>query len=84
MPKQDKSSTNVICNFEKIPDRLLRETIDDFLTVKQATYAEEYYFNRRTISEIADMFDIDKSTVSKTLIRARKRLETILKYALAK
>lgn len=71
-------------NISELPRDLLASLIADFLTEKQAKYAKEYYFNRHCIREIGYMFGVDKSTVSRTLKRAKNKLETVLRYTLAK
>lgn len=46
----------------------------------QRKYFVKYYFEGLTMAEIAEEFGTNKSTVSRTLARARKKLERVLKY----
>ena len=50
------------------------------LSAKQRCYFTQYYFEGLTMAEIADINGVDKATVSRTVKRARARLERVLKY----
>ncbi len=54
--------------------RLLRSVLNDNLTKKQKCYIMLYYKDNKKISEIARMFGVLPSTVSRTINRARKNL----------
>ena len=54
--------------------RLLRSVLDDNLTKKQKCYIILYYRDKLTVKEIAEKFGVDKSTVSRTIDRGRKRI----------
>lgn len=58
-----------------------RVAITEELTEQQRTYIIAYYYERLTMDEIAERFAVNKSTVSRTINRARKRLERVLRYA---
>lgn len=54
--------------------------IREGLTPKQREYLSFYLFGHN-ITEIADMFDVEKSTVSRTVHRAVDNLTSRIKYA---
>ena len=58
-----------------------RVALRDELTEQQRTYVVAYYYERLTMEEIADRFSVNKSTVCRTISRAMKRLERVLRYA---
>lgn len=60
--------------------RNMMAAVREELTPVQHRYATAYYVDRRKVSEIADEYDVDKSTVSQTLKRARARLRRVLRY----
>lgn len=54
--------------------RLLKEFMEFNLTKIQKQYIMLYYKNNMTITQIADIFGVVPSTVSRTIKRARTRL----------
>lgn len=54
--------------------RALRRLMEDNLTKKQKCYIILYYRDKLTVKEIAEKFGVDKSTVSRTIDRGRKRI----------
>ncbi len=60
--------------------KFLREIINDDLTKTQKQYIIMYYMNNMKIHEIALQFGVNKSTVSRTINRAKKRIYERLKY----
>ena len=58
----------------------IREVIWNELTDLQRDAIIAYYFQRSTISEIAALRGVHKSTVSRTLHRAEEKLRRYLKY----
>ena len=54
--------------------KLFRSLIDSDLTNTQKCYIIAYYKNNMKICEIAQLFNIAPSTVSRTINRAKKRL----------
>lgn len=58
-----------------------RVAIRDELTEIQRTYIMAYYYERLTMEEVAERFSVNKSTVSRTISQAKKRLERVLRYA---
>ena len=58
----------------------IREVIWNELTDLQRDAIIAYYFHRNTISEIAALRGVNKSTVSRTLRRAEEKLRRYLRY----
>ena len=63
-----------------IQKKRLREAIGYGLTPLQRETFLAYYFQDRTITEIAEERGVNKSTVWRTLLRAEKRLRNLLRY----
>lgn len=69
-----------------IYDPELYELLKQILTRRQLQFIEMRYIKNMTVQEIGDVCGVNKSTVSRTLSRAReriqraRRLKTILKY----
>lgn len=59
-----------------------RVAVRDELTERQRTYIMAYYYERLTMEEIAEKFAVNKSTVCRTINRAKKQLEAVLRYAI--
>ncbi len=66
---------------ERMRSALLK-AINTELTERQKYILTEYYFNRRTMTDIATELGITKSTVSRHISRARDRLKTSLHYGM--
>ena len=45
------------------------------LTDTQIKYFEEYYFNNLSLQEIADIYEVSKNAISKTLIEITNKLD---------
>lgn len=45
------------------------------LTDTQIKYFEEYYFNNLSLQEIADIYEVSKNAISKTLIEITSKLD---------
>lgn len=58
----------------------VRRVIQEELTELQREALLAYYFQQRTISEIAAERGVNKSTVCRTLHRAEQKLRRYLKY----
>lgn len=58
----------------------VRRVIQEELTDLQREALLAYYFQERTITEIAAARGVNKSTVCRTLHRAEKKLRRYLKY----
>ncbi len=60
--------------------KALLKAIDSELTERQRQMVTAYYFEGKTVTEIAKDHGLSKSTVSRHLSRARERLKGALKY----
>ena len=69
-------------NAERLAEmkRVLLRLIDEGLTDAQRDAVMLRYFEGRSVGEIAQMRGCCPSTVSRTLARARSRLEKVLRY----
>ncbi|MBQ8833499.1 MAG: sigma-70 family RNA polymerase sigma factor [Oscillospiraceae bacterium] len=54
--------------------------IDEALTENQRQVLTAHYFEKQTVTQIAQARGVHKSTVSRTLHRAEKRLRDCLRY----
>lgn len=59
----------------------LTTAINTDLTVRQRQMLSMYYFDEKTMEEIRNELGVNKSTVSRTIGRAAKRLYKALKYS---
>ena len=55
--------------------KLLKLVLNENLTKTQKCYIIRYYRDGMTVTEIAQMYGVNKSTVSRTLKRARENLK---------
>lgn len=60
--------------------RAVRKVITDELTSRQKEYIVLYYYKEMDMSEIAEMYNVNKSTVSRTINRARNNIIKYTKY----
>lgn len=60
--------------------KLLKYAINTELTETQRDYCRLYYYEGMTMEEIAVLRERNKSTVSRTIKRARNRLRKVIKY----
>ena len=74
----DFESTNEY-ELSKIKE-LLPRVINDRLTERQKQCVKLYYFDNFTMKEIGLQLGIDRTTVSRTLKRARERIKKSLNY----
>lgn len=61
--------------------RNLAIAINEELTDRQREFVNMYYFEGKTVCEIADELGVNSSTVSRVLSYARKNLKKVLKYS---
>lgn len=61
--------------------RNLKSALNELLTPKQRMYLSMYYFEGLSMGEIGARVGVNKSTVSRTVARARARLNKALKYS---
>ena len=62
--------------------RNLRKAREQELTTRQREMVSLYYDQGMTIPQIAEQLGLNRSTVSRTLRRARERLYRFLQYSL--
>jgi RNA polymerase sigma factor (sigma-70 family) len=60
--------------------RRLHAVIEDVLSPAQKEVVLDYYYRKKRISDIARDRGVHRSTVSRTLSRARKNLQDYLRY----
>jgi RNA polymerase sigma factor (sigma-70 family) len=58
----------------------LQAVVEEVLTPAQRDILLDYYYRQKRISDIARDRGVHRSTVSRTLSRARKNLQDYLKY----
>lgn len=59
----------------------LRRAVKEELTETQRKYVYDYYVRSWSMEAIGAEYGVNKSTISRTLARARRRLYRVLKYA---
>lgn len=64
----------------EIAKRALREIIKEQLSERQKQFIVLYYYEYKTMKEISEICDVNISTVSRTLNRARKNIADRIKY----
>lgn len=69
---------------EEVENHLLRDIVNENLTKRQKCYIILYYKKKMTMQQIADKEGVSKSTVSRTLSLARKKIAGGIKPALLK
>lgn len=60
----------------------LADAIKTELTDRQREMVTEFYFNGRSVTDIARSLGLSKSTVSRHLTRSKERLKSALKYGM--
>lgn len=68
------------CNFSKKIQGMLREVIKNELTPVQRSVIYGYYYEGKTVTQIAEERGVNKSTVSRCLKLARHKIGISLKY----
>lgn len=66
--------------FRRVLMRSLREIVEEELSSQQKAYLVEYYYKRCTMQEIATIYSVNVSTVSRTIARGRRTIFHRLKY----
>lgn len=61
--------------------RNLKKAMEELLTPKQRTYLLMYYFEELTMEEIGERHGVKKSTVCRTIKRAKSNLQKVLRYS---
>ncbi len=60
----------------------VRDVLANEISARQKEFIVLYYYKQMNICEIAEMLGVNKSTVSRTLSRARRNILSKLKYIL--
>lgn len=60
--------------------RRMKNVIDRELTWHQRRMVMGYYYEKKTVTQLAAELGVNKSTVSRTLNRARRRMSRCLRY----
>ena len=58
----------------------LKKAMDEVLTPAQRKAVEEYYFENKTLEEIATLEGVNRSTICRNLHRGLKRLSLSLRF----
>ena len=58
----------------------LRAVVEGELTDRQREIFESYYYEGKTMQELAELYGVQKSSIHKVLYRAIRRIERCLKY----
>lgn len=66
----------------KALNSILNTVIEQELTQRQREVVRMYYFDGKNTIEIAEKLGLKKSTVSRTMIRARSKIRSSLKYCI--
>lgn len=61
--------------------RNLRKALENDLTPRQRQMVTMYYFEGKKIPRIAEELGVNRSTVSRTIIRGKNRLRRCLEYS---
>ena len=72
--KRDEGRPSFMPRFKSVDLNVL---MDENLTKTQKSYIMLYYNDKKSVIEIAEMFGVNKSTVSRTISRARSRIEKV-------
>jgi|GEM_PF-4063216 RNA polymerase sigma factor, sigma-70 family len=58
----------------------LRAVVEGELTDRQREIFESYYYEGKTMQELAELYGVNKSSIHTTIYRAIRRIERCLKY----
>lgn len=58
----------------------IRQVIQEDMTTLQRYTLVKYYFENKTLQQIADTRNVKKSTVWRTLKRAEEKIKWVMKY----
>ena len=76
MLSEENTNTQEMDRVKEALRRALREDI----TEKQCRYLMLYYGEGMNMSQIGELFGVDKSTISRTIKRGERRLQRCLRY----
>lgn len=77
---EETSDNEEVMDKHKAMKRALYFVINNDLTKTQKSYIILYYKQEMKISEIAEKYGVNRSTVSRTIKRAKEKIFNILKY----
>ncbi len=77
---EEESDNEEVTSKHKAMTRALYYVINNNLTKTQKSYIILYYKHGMKICEIAEKYGVNRSTVSKTISRAKNKIFNILKY----
>lgn len=60
--------------------KVMRSIMENELSKRQRQMITLYYFKKMNIPEIAEMLDVNRSTVSRTISRGRRNIMEKMKY----
>ena len=60
--------------------KMLPLVIENQLTPTQRAYVVSYFFQKKTVEQIAVEFGVSKSTVSRTIHRGINRIHNVMRY----
>lgn len=66
--------------FKRVLKQALLQVLEEELSLKQKRYLTRYYYQEESMTQIAREYGVNKSTVSRTIARGRKRLEERLEF----
>ena len=77
---KQNENLNSNSSLKKIAIRALKKVIEEQLTTRQKQFIVLYYYNNKNMVEIAKQFGVNKSTVSRTINRAKQKIYKYMKY----
>ncbi len=77
---KSKEASEDNSKLRKIAIKALKKVIDEQLSARQKQYLVLYYYNNMDMPAIADECGVNKSTVSRTLNRAKQNIYKYMKY----
>lgn len=75
-----KKNENTNSDLYRRAVKALSNVVENGLTTRQKQVIMLYYFKRLNMPEIAKLLGLDKSTVSRTIKRARDKIFSVLRY----
>lgn len=60
--------------------KMMGQALQEELTEKQMRYVSAYYVEQLSMAKIGERYGIKKTTVSRTIKRAQRRIEKVIRY----
>ncbi len=76
MPKRYSAS---LANFSRFPAEAIKAVVAS-LSQAQKKYCIAYFYEGMNMREISELYGVNKSTVSRTISRAKQNIGSALKY----